>query len=75
MAGAVLLRCQRLRLVGKADVVEFHRQDDGSEVPFPVEYKRGRRRKWDNDDVQLCAEALCLEEMLGRTGPAGRSST
>jgi CRISPR-associated exonuclease Cas4 len=71
VARAVLLRCQRLRLAGKADVVEFHRQDDGSEVPFPVEYKRGRRRKWDNDDVQLCAQALCLEEMLGVTVPRG----
>ena len=49
----------RLRLVGKADCVEFRPE------PFPVEYKRGRRRKWDNDDVQLCAQALCLEEMLG----------
>ena len=71
VARAVLLRCTRLQLVGKADVVEFHRQDDGREVPFPVEYKRGRRRKWDNDDVQLCAQALCLEEMLGVNVPAG----
>ena len=71
VARAVLLRCQRLRLVGKADVVEFHRQVDGSETPFPVEYKRGRRRKWDNDDVQLCAQALCLEEMLHVAVPAG----
>lgn len=71
VARAVLLRCQRLRLVGKADVVEFHRQDDGNEIPFPVEYKRGRRRKWDNDDVQLCAQALCLEEMLGVHVPRG----
>lgn len=71
VARAVQLRCARLRLVGKADVVEFHRQDDGTEVPFPVEYKRGRRRKWDNDDVQLCAQALCLEEMLGVNVPRG----
>ncbi len=71
VARAVLLRCARLRLVGKADVVEFHRQPDGTETPFPVEYKRGRRRKWDNDDVQLCAQALCLEEMLGGNIPAG----
>jgi CRISPR-associated exonuclease Cas4 len=71
VARAVLLRCERLRLVGKADVVEFQRQDDGREVPFPVEYKRGRRRKWDNDEVQLCAQALCLEEMLGVNVPGG----
>ncbi|HWB14457.1 MAG TPA: CRISPR-associated protein Cas4 [Pirellulales bacterium] len=41
------------------------------ETPYPVEYKRGRRRRWDNDDVQLCAQALCLEEMLGVPVPAG----
>jgi len=67
----VLLQSKRLRLTGKADVVEFHRQTDGSEVPHPVEYKRGRRRRWDNDDVQLCAQGLCLEEMLGVPVPGG----
>ena len=41
------------------------------EVPFPIEYKRGKRRKWDNDEVQLCAQAMCLEEMLGVVLPAG----
>lgn len=41
------------------------------ETPYPVEYKRGKRRRWDNDDVQLCAQALCLEEMLGIAVPAG----
>jgi CRISPR-associated exonuclease Cas4 len=40
-------------------------------VPFPIDYKRGRKRKWDRDDVQLCAQALCLEEMLGVAVPAG----
>lgn len=53
------LRSKRLRLVGVADLVEFRPE------PYPVEYKRGRKRRWDNDDVQLCAQALCLEEMLG----------
>jgi CRISPR-associated exonuclease Cas4 len=70
-AHALLLRSDRLRLSGKADVVEFIDQPDGSQVPYPVEYKRGRRRRWDNDDVQLCAQALCLEEMLGCRAPAG----
>lgn len=42
-----------------------------TKVPFPVEYKRGKRKKWDNDDVQLCAQALCLEEMLGVPVPKG----
>lgn len=60
------LKSERLRLVGKADVVEFL-----SDVPYPVEYKRGRRKKWDNDDVQLCAQAMCLEEMLGVDVPRG----
>jgi CRISPR-associated exonuclease Cas4 len=55
-----------LKIQGVADMVEFH---DG--VPFPIEYKRGKRRKWDNDDVQLCAQAICLEEMLGVSVPAG----
>jgi len=98
------LKSDRLRLVGKADVVEFQSvtstgerggvsppvvlavakiehtggltpprspEENQHEVPFPVEYKRGKRRKWDNDDVQLCAQALCLEEMLGVPVPRG----
>jgi CRISPR-associated exonuclease Cas4 len=64
------LKSERLGLVGVADVVEF-RPGAGGEVPFPIEYKRGKRWKWDNDDVQLCAQALCLEEMLGVDVPAG----
>ncbi|HBI46447.1 MAG TPA: CRISPR-associated protein Cas4, partial [Planctomycetales bacterium] len=60
----------RLRIVGVADLVEFHPGAAGlPETPFPVEYKRGKRRKWDNDEVQLCAQALCLEEMLGLAVP------
>lgn len=55
----------RLRVAGVADVVEFRPE------PFPVEYKRGRRRRWSNDDVQLCAQAMALEEMLGVSIPAG----
>jgi CRISPR-associated exonuclease Cas4 len=65
------LRSERLRLIGKADVVEFHPRPERDPVPYPVEYKRGKRRRWDNDDVQLCAQALCLEELLGRPVPAG----
>lgn len=42
-----------------------------SGVAYPIEYKRGRKRRWDNDDVQLCAQAMCLEEMLGVAVPAG----
>lgn len=68
---ALPLFSRRLGLVGKADVVEFHHQPDGSETPYPVDYKRGKRRRWDNDDVQLCAQGLCLEEMLQVGVPGG----
>jgi CRISPR-associated exonuclease Cas4 len=60
----VPMRSLRLGLIGKADVVEFHRLDDGTWIPFPVEYKRGRPKMDDCDKVQLCAQAICLEEML-----------
>jgi len=60
----VPLRSLRLGLIGKADVVEFHRKDDGMWQPFPVEYKRGKPKIDDCDKVQLCAQAICLEEML-----------
>ncbi len=61
-----------LRVVGVADMVEFHRADEESpETPYLVEYKRGKRRRWDNNEVQLCAQAICLEEMLGVTIPRG----
>ncbi len=52
------LRSERLHLTGRADVVEFRPS------PYPVEYKRGRGKPQDCDAVQLCAQALCLEEML-----------
>ena len=68
---AMWLRSDQLRLVGKADVVEFHPQSYGPDIPFPVEYKRGKRKRWDNDDVQLCAQAICLEEMLNVEVPRG----
>ncbi len=61
---SVPLRSLRLGLIGKADVVEFHKMDDGSWIPFPVEYKRGKPKMDDCDKVQLCAQAICLEEML-----------
>lgn len=46
-------------LVGRADIVEMR-----AGTPTPVEYKKGKRRRFDNDDIQLCAQALCLEEMF-----------
>ena len=57
------LRSLRLGLSGIADVVEFQREQ-GNERPFPVEYKRGRPKPEHSDKIQLCAQALCLEEML-----------
>jgi CRISPR-associated exonuclease Cas4 len=58
------LRSLRLGLIGKADVVEFHRVDKNSWQPFPVEYKRGKPKIDHCDMIQLCAQAICLEEML-----------
>lgn len=60
----VPLRSLRLGLIGKADVVEFHKKDGGAWMPFPVEYKRGKPKMDDCDKVQLCAQVICLEEML-----------
>ncbi len=75
VARALTLRSDRLGLSGKADVVEFHREagsDDGVPWrPFPVEYKRGRPKPGGADEVQLCAQGLCLEEMLGLEVPRG----
>ena len=59
------LESRRLRLTGRADVVEFRPE------PYPVEYKRGKRKPTDCDLVQLCAQALCLEEMLSVAVPRG----
>ncbi|MDR3723371.1 MAG: CRISPR-associated protein Cas4 [Terracidiphilus sp.] len=57
------LENRRLGLSGRADIVEFRPE------PFPVEYKRGRRKPDDCDLVQLCAQTLCLEEMLDQSVP------
>ena len=68
---ALPLFCDRLGLVGKGDVVEF--LPDGT--PYPVEYKHGSRHKRADiaacDDLQLAAQALCLEEMFGRAVSEG----
>ncbi len=64
---ALPLWSDRLHLIGKADLVEFH--PDGS--VYPVEFKHGRKRAKLHDDIQLAAQALCLEEMLGRPVPEG----
>ena len=64
---ALPLRSETLGLTGKADVVEF--LEDGT--PYPVEYKAGTRKPSRADDAQLCAQAMCLEEMLSIPVPEG----
>ncbi|MCA0392538.1 MAG: CRISPR-associated protein Cas4 [Proteobacteria bacterium] len=67
---AMPLLALELGITGKADVVEFH-AIDGVEHAFPVEYKRGRPKAHRADEVQLCAQALCLEAMLGENVESG----
>lgn len=64
---SVALRCTRLGISGIADVVEI----ESGRPPYPVEYKRGRPKAHKADEIQLCAQALCLEEMLGCSIPKG----
>ena len=62
-----------LGVTGQCDVVEFHKDDDGCLLhghrgrwlPYPVEYKRGKSKTINADRLQLCGQAMCLEEMLG----------
>jgi CRISPR-associated exonuclease Cas4 len=65
------LRSLRLGLIGVADLVEFHKIGKGTWRPFPVEYKRGKPKPDHSDDIQLCAQAICLEEMMGVEIPQG----
>ena len=78
-AGWELLRAlplfsDTLGLSGKADLVEI-RRDPAEPTRIaearPVEYKKGPARRWSNDHAQLCAQALCLEEMFGLRIPSG----
>lgn len=64
---SLLISSQKYGLSGQADVVEFNA--DGS--VYPVEYKRGRPKPDRCDEVQLCAQAFCLEEMLNVCIEAG----
>jgi len=70
---AVLLACERLGLSGRADTVEYHPDTTvpGGFRPFPVEYKSGKAKPQPADQVQLCGQALCLEEMHGLPVPEG----
>ena len=68
-----------LGISGKCDVVEFHQdpagislhQEEGLWLPYPVEYKRGSPKEHQADELQLCAQAICLEEMLCCKIPEG----
>jgi len=70
VARRLTLRSSSLGVTGRADAVEFHRVG-ATERPYPVEYKRGRPKSHRADEVQLCAQAICLEEMLGTAVPEG----
>lgn len=59
MERALPIWSKRLDLTGKADLVEFY-----GDQPYPVEYKAGKHRKGQHETLQLCAQAICLEEML-----------
>ncbi|RCJ39400.1 CRISPR-associated protein Cas4 [Nostoc punctiforme NIES-2108] len=58
---AIWLKSEQYKLIGKSDLIEAE-----SGQVYPVEYKRGRKGEWDNDELQVCAQALCLEEMTGK---------
>lgn len=68
VARGVALRSLALGVIGKADAVEYRGQPP---QPFPVEYKRGKPKAHRADEVQLCAQAICLEEMSGQPVPEG----
>jgi len=78
-ARAVPIASYRLGLVGVCDVVEFTASADGVKLPgrdglylaAPIEYKRGKPKRDPSDEAQLCAQALCLEEMLTTNIPRG----
>lgn len=68
IARGLALRSVALGVSGRADVVELHGKPPR---PYPVEYKRGKPKSHKADEVQLCAQAICLEEMFGGTVPEG----
>lgn len=65
---SMAIRSLALGVTGKADVVELHGKPPR---PYPVEYKKGRPKSHRADEVQLCAQAICLEEMFGVVVPEG----
>jgi CRISPR-associated exonuclease Cas4 len=63
---ALPIASRRHGIAGVADLVEFRATGNGTETAYPVEYKRGKPKQHRADEVQLCAQALCLEEMTGQ---------
>ncbi|MHC5860359.1 CRISPR-associated protein Cas4 [Nostoc sp.] len=59
---AIWLKSNKYNLIGKSDLIELENGEW-----YPIEYKRGRKGEWDNDELQVCAQALCLEEMTGKS--------
>jgi len=69
---ALAIRSLELGLIGKCDIVDFVLKPEGGyQSIVPVEFKRGKQKESDVDRVQLCAQALCLEEMFGVSVPYG----
>lgn len=79
LSRAMPVRSQHLRITGECDMVELHRNADGIPIHgrdglwtlYPVEYKRGKPDERGADELQLCAQALCLEEMFVTDIPEG----
>jgi len=70
IARGMPIASRALGVSGVADVVELRRAKEGWR-PYPVEYKRGRPKAHKADEVQLCAQAICLEEMFETSVPEG----
>ena len=79
---AVNVASHKLGLYGVTDVVELHLSDDAANSikhpkypglwqPYPVEYKHGKPKRNEIDEVQLAAQAMCLEEQYGISIPYG----
>lgn len=66
------VKSSELGITGICDIVEFHKSEQGIKLssyeglwkPYPVEYKTGEPKEYNADELQLCAQAMCLEEML-----------
>ncbi len=63
---AIWLKSQQYGLIGKSDLIESEKGE-----LYPVEYKRGKQDDWSNDALQVCGQALCLEEMTGKAISTG----